>query len=356
MDKIKVVSNINYFCEFYTNNIKEEEIKMVFNKKQSFFLASLIMLLVITIFIFTGIGCAQTKESGVYPEHTIKIIVPWSAGGGTDLISRQIGRIMEEKLGVPVIIENKTGGGGLVGFQAIANAKPDGYTIGSISISMILQKAAGLGYQDFRGLTPIGIYNEDAASLTVNADAPWNSIGEFVEYCKDNPGTVRVSNSGTGAIWHVSALRMEKFFGIDLVHIPYEGGNPAAIAVAGGHVEVTTTSPPEVASLVNAGKLKILAIPAEERINLFPDIPTFKEEGYDFTAGTWRALAGPAGLPEEVTKKLEETLMEVVKDQRYIDFMSKGGFGIRVMGSDAFYKTLEKLESEFIELFKDINL
>jgi tripartite-type tricarboxylate transporter receptor subunit TctC len=212
---------------------------------------------------------------------------------------------MEEKLGVPVIVVNKTGGGGLVGFKAIADAKPDGYTIGSISISLLLQKAVGLAYQDFRELTPIGIYNEDPASLTVNADAPWSNLDEFVEYCKDNPETVRVSNSGTGAIWHVSALRMEKFLGIKVVHIPYKGGNPAAVAVAGGHVEVTTTSPAEVASLVNAGKLKILAIPSEKRVHIFPDVPTFKEEGYDFTAGTWRGLAGPAGLPEEVTKKLK---------------------------------------------------
>jgi len=312
---------------------------------------------IIFILILLALCCVNyVFAEDTYPDDTIRIIVPWSAGGGTDLISRQIAQIMAEKLGVPVIVVNKTGGGGLVGFKAIADAKPDGYTIGSISISLLLQKAVGLAYQDFRELTPIGIYNEDPASLTVNANAPWSNLDEFVEYCKDNPETVRVSNSGTGAIWHVSALRMEKFLGIKVVHIPYKGGNPAAVAVAGGHVEATTTSPAEVASLVNAGKLKILAIPSEERVHIFPDVPTFKEEGYDFTAGTWRGLAGPAGLPEEVTKKLEETLMEVVKDPRYIDFMKNNGYGIRVIGSDKFLKLLKEQESDFIEALKDVEL
>lgn len=319
-------------------------------KKLKVIVSFLVMLLIFTTLI------NPINAEDVYPDDTIRIILPWAAGGGTDLTTRQIAQIMEEKLGVPVIVENKVGGGGLVGFQETANAKPDGYTLGTISLSLILQKAAGLGYQDFRGLTPICMYNEDPASLTVNADAPWDTLEEFVQYCKENPGTVRFSNSGTGAIWHVSALRMADFFDIDIVHVPYEGGNPAATAVAGGHVEATTTSVAEVASLVNAGKLKILAVPAVERHNFFPDVPTFIEEGFDFTAGTWRAIAGPAGLPQEIVDILEEVIIEATKDQRFIDFMNNGGFGIRVMESEEFYKNLEREEAEFIEIFKNIDL
>lgn len=313
----------------------------------------------ISLLVF-GLGLSFSFNSAVfasenYPEKEIRLIVPWAAGGGTDLIGRQIAYVIERELGRPVVVENRTGGGGLVGFRTIAHAAADGYTVGANSISQLLQKAAGIDHQDWTEMTPIAIYNEDPASLTVKADAPWDTLEEFVEYARENPGAIRVSNSGPGAIWHISALRMEREFGVEFIHVPYEGGSPAAIAVAGGHVEATTTSPAEVAALVKAGELKILAIPAENRSNLFPDVPTFIEEGYDFTAGTWRGLVGPAGMPDYAVKALEEAVAIAVEDEGFINFMNNGGFGIRYMGAEAFGNLLAIQDQELKELFEEIS-
>lgn len=290
-----------------------------------------------------------------YPEKEVTVIIPWSAGGGTDLIGRQLAILLEKDLGKPFVVVNKTGGGGAVGFQAIASAKPDGYTIGLISVTMILQKYSATTYVDYKTIKPIALINEDPASLTVNSEAPWKTLSEFLEEAKKEPGKIRLSNSGPGAIWHVAALALEKKTGVKFTHVPYQGGNPAAVALAGGHVEGTTVSPPEVASLVEAGKLKILAIPTNERVAQFPDVPTFKELGIDFTFGTWRAVAAPKETPDEIIEVLAKSIKKALDTQHFKDFMEKGGYGMSYMDAEELAAYMNKLDAQFAELFKDIS-
>jgi tripartite-type tricarboxylate transporter receptor subunit TctC len=263
---------------------------------------------------------------------------------------------MERDLGKPIVVVNKVGGGGAVGFKAIAAAKPDGYTIGLISTSMLLQKYSSITYVDYHTIKPIALINEDPASLTVKRDAPWSSLLELLEYARKNPGKIRVSNSGPGAIWHVAALALEKEADVRFTHIPYEGGNPAAVAVAGGHVEVTTVSPAECGPLVDAGELRILAIPAVERQARFPNVPTFKEAGMDFTFGTWRAFAVPKNTPDEIINVLGGALERAVNTQQYKEFMTKGGFGMRFMNADELQAYMDEQDAQFAELFKTLDI
>jgi len=190
----------------------------------------------------------------------------------------------------------------------------------------------------------------------VNATSPWNTLSDFIAAAKKDPGAIRVSNSGPGAIWHVAAMAFEKAAGIRLTHVPYEGGNPAAVACAGGHVEATTVSPAECAALVDAGKLKILAIPSVDRQGKFPNVPTFKEAGLDFTFGTWRAFAAPKGTPPEVIAVLEAAIKKAIESPGYKKFMENGGFGMRYMGSSDLQKYWGSQEATFAELFKEIDM
>lgn len=315
----------------------------MFNKK--FF--SILIISILVIFVCVNYVFAE------YPEKEVTVICPWSAGGGTDLIGRIISSLLGKELGVPFVVVNKTGGGGTVGFKTMAIAKPDGYTIGLISISMILQKyTLPSSYVDYKTIKPIALINGDPASLTVKSDAPWDNIHEFIKYAKENPKKIRVSNSGPGAVWHTAARLMENKLGLEFTHVPYEGGNPAAVAVAGGHVEATTVSPPEVASLVEAGKLRILAIPAEERLDLFPDVPTFKEEGMDFSFGCWRALAAPKDTPDEVVNVLEKAIKKAIESQDFVDFMKNGGYGILYLNSEKTMTYMEKMDKDLGEILE----
>jgi len=290
-----------------------------------------------------------------YPEKEVTVIVPWSAGGGTDLIGRQLAAQLGKDLGKPFVVVNKTGGGGVVGFQEIASAKPDGYTIGLISVSMIIHKYSASSYVDYKTIRPVALINMDPASLTVNSEAPWNTLSEFLEDAKKEPGKIRMSNSGPGSIWNVAALALEKETGVKFTHVPYKGGNPAAVALAGGHVEATTVSPAEVASLVEAGKLKILAMPTTERIASFPDVPTFKESGIDFTFGTWRAVAVPKDTPDEIVEMLAKSIEKALNVQQFKVFMKNGGYGEAYMDAEELAAYMDKLDTQFAELFKDLN-
>jgi tripartite-type tricarboxylate transporter receptor subunit TctC len=299
---------------------------------------------------------APTAKAADFPKKEITIIVSWKAGGGTDIIARQLAHYMEQELGKSVIVLNKPGGGGTVGFAEMAKAKPDGYTLGMTTNSMLLQKYMSVNYIDYKKFNHFTMVNEDPASLTVPANAKWNTMQEFIEDAKKNPGKFRISNAGPGTSMHAVALQLEKLTGVEFVHVPYEGGNPAAVAVAGGHVEATVVSPAECASLVEAGKLKILAVAAVERLPKLLNVPTYKECGYDLAAGVWRAIAAPKGTPKDVIAVLESAVKKAMERKEYRDFLATGGYGYRYIGSEEMQKYIDNQSAEYDELFKDIEL
>lgn len=294
----------------------------------------------------------QDSAATQFPKREITMIVPWAAGGGTDIVAREIARLMEKELGKPVVVMNVEGGGGAVGFQKIATSRPDGYTIGFTTNSMLLQKYTASTFVDYKKLKHIAMVNEDPATLTVNATAPWNTITEFVDYAKKNPNKIRIANSGPGAIWHVAAMLLEEKIDTKFIHVPYSGAAPAGIAVAGGHIEATTVSPAEVRSLVDSGKLKMLAIAAAERDPNFPNIPTLKESGIDLVIGVWRAVAVPKDTPAYVIQILENAITKAVHSSEYKEFMAKAGFGIRYMSSSDMVPFLDAQNADFASVFK----
>ncbi len=297
-----------------------------------------------------------SRAGAAYPEREITLIVPWAAGGGTDLIARFMGDLMEKDLGKPVVVVNKPGGGGLVGFNTIAAAKPDGYTVGVNTNSQILQKYSASSYCDWRSFAAIGLFNYDPAGFTVNVSAPWKNMKEALDFAKANPGKIRIGNSGPGAIWHVAAALLASKTGVQFTHVPYGGANPAAVAVAGGHVEATSCSPAEVGTLVRGGKLRILAIAADKREALFPDVPTFKESGIDFSFGVWRCLVAPKNTPKEALSRLESAVRKAVNDPKFKDFMTKNGFGQAYQTPAEALATMAKDEKDFEKIVPGLGL
>ncbi len=291
-----------------------------------------------------------------YPEREITLIVPWAAGGGTDLVSRVLADVMKVDLGKPVVVVNKPGGGGLLGFNQIAQAKPDGYTVGIATPSMILQKYSASSYLDWRELAPIAVHNNDPSAFTVKTDAPWKTLKDALNHAKANPMKMRIGNSGPGAIWHIAAAMLGHKLGIQFTHVPYGGGGPAAVATAGGHVEATTISPAEVATLAKGGKLRILAIADEKRDAMFPDVPTFKEAGVDFSFGTWRCLAAPKATPKEIVARLEQSVHKAVKDPKFIDFMTKNGYGQMFLGAAESAELMAQNEKSFEKVVPGLGL
>lgn len=277
-------------------------------------------------------AAAMPGFAAEFPDRPLTLIVPWGAGGGTDATGRMIAGLLKDELGVPVNVVNRTGGSGVVGHSAIATAPADGYTIGVVTVEIGMMHWAGLTDLTGKDYTPIALYNYDAAGIQVRADSEWNTAADFIEAVKANPGKYKGSGTGQGGIWHLALAGMLNDAGAGAGAAPWVPSKGAAAGlqelVAGG-VDVVTSSVVESSALIEAGRVKSLAVMGEERLGAFGDVPTLKEAtGSDWKMAAWRGIAGPKGMPDEAVAKISAALETVWKSAEFQEFMNERGFGL----------------------------
>lgn len=267
-----------------------------------------------------------------FPNRPITLVVPWGAGGGTDAVARMLASLMEKDLGQPVNVVNRTGGSGVVGHSAIATAAPDGYTIGLITVEITMMHHQKLTELNPTSYTPIALVNLDPAGFQVRADSPYKTMADVVAAVKASPGKFKASGTGQGGIWHLALagwLRDAKIDPATVPWVPSNGAAPGLQDLVAGGVEFVPCSLPEARSLIDAGKVRSLAVMAKDRAALFPNVPTLKEAtGSDFTTGAWRGIAAPKGLPADVAARLEASVKKAYDSKEYKDFMAQRGFGL----------------------------
>jgi tripartite-type tricarboxylate transporter receptor subunit TctC len=291
-------------------------------------------------------------QAADFPTKEVQIIIPWAAGGATDLIFRALAATSGKYLGKPVVVVNKPGGGGAVGYTEGMKAAPDGYTLTAAVTPMTIlphQVTTAFTYKNFE---PILNVVSDPSMFLIRSDAPWKSLKEFLDYAKQNPDMITVGNSGAGGGVHLVALAFEKAAGVKFNHIPFSGGGPSVTALLGGHVNAVSVSPPEGIPQIQAGKLKIIALFAEKRLAMFPDVPTVKEQGINFAMGMWRGLAAPKGTPPDIIKKLHDAFKQGMDDPVLkknaadmavnLDYLGPEAFGKLIAGDHDFYEKLVK--------------
>lgn len=297
-----------------------------------------IVVLLLTIGLLVSLSIASAVAAD-YPKRPITMICPWGAGGGTDACSRIIATLLKKELGVPVNVVNRTGGGGAIGHTAMATAKPDGYTIGMPTVEITMMHWMGLTKITYKDMTPIALVNADPSAINVRTDSPWKTYKELEDYVRANPGKLKDSGTGQGGIWHLGMAGWLKAVGLkptDIKWIPSKGAAPALQDLMAGGIEMSTCSLPEAATLIEAGKVRPLAVMADERDPKFPDTPTLKEMGIDWSCAAWRGIAAPKGTPKEITDVLEKAIAKVHKSDDFIKFMKNRGYGIKWMDSAAF--------------------
>jgi len=306
------------------------------------------------------LGVAAGAAHAAWPDRPVTLIVPWGAGGGTDATARIIASLLEKELGQPINVVNRTGGSGVVGHQAIASAAPDGYTIGLITVEIGMMHWQGLTDLSGASYTPLGLVNMDPAGLQVRADSPYKNANELVAAIKANPGKFKSSGTGQGGIWHLAIAGMLKSLNVDPAASPWVPSNGAAPGlqdlVAGG-VEVVPCSLPEARSLIDAGKVKSLAVMSETPASLYPNVPTLKAAtGSDWTIGAWRGMAAPKGIPAEASDKLSAAIRKVAASKEYTEFMAGRGFGVIYMGPQDFAKFMAKSDADLGATMKAVGL
>ena len=297
---------------------------------------------------------------GAYPERPITMIVPWGAGGGTDATARIIGTLLEKELGQPVNVVNRTGGSGVVGHAAIAQSAADGYTIGLITVEIGMMHWQGLTELSGTSYTPIGLVNADPAGLQVRADAPYKNVNELVAAVKANPGKFKASGTGQGGIWHLAIAGMLQDLKVDPASVPWVPSNGAAPGlqdlVAGG-VEIVPCSLPEARSLIDAGKVKSLAVMDDKPAALYPNVPTLKAAtGSGWTMAAWRGVAAPKNIPAEARDKLVAAVKKIVASKEYNEFMTQRGFGVIYAAPEDYAKFMVKSDTDLGATMKAVGI
>jgi len=308
--------------------------------------------------LLAAIACGAAQAA--WPERPVTLIVPWGAGGGTDATARIIGSLLEKELGQPITVVNRTGGSGVVGHQAIAAAAPDGYTIGLITVEIGMMHWQGLTELSGQSYAPIGLVNSDPAGLQVRADSPYKTANELVAAIKANPGKFKASGTGQGGIWHLAIAGMLKDLKVDPAAAPWVPSNGAAPGlqdlVAGG-VEIVPCSLPEARSLIDAGKVRSLAVMNDAPAALYPNVPTLKAAtGSDWKLGAWRGIAAPKGMPAEAHDKLVAAIRKVVASKDYTEFMAQRGFGVVYLGPDDFGKFMARSDADLGATMKAVGI
>jgi tripartite-type tricarboxylate transporter receptor subunit TctC len=301
-----------------------------------------------------GLAAAQS-----YPERPISMVVPWAAGGGTDRIARMVATLLEKELRTPVSVVNRTGGGGAIGHTAISTARPDGYTIGMATVEITMMHWLGLAQVKHADLTPVAQLNFDPAGVSVRSDARWKTIQELIEHVKANPGRLKASGTGRGGIWDLSRAGMLNALGLPenaVPWVPSEGAAPALTEVVAGGIDICTCSLVEAAPLIQAGRVKPLASMGEQRDPLFPDVPTLKEIGINWSMGAWRGITAPRGTPDPVVRTLEQALRKVYDSGEFQKFMKDQGFGIVWRGAADFGRFMADQDKTMGEVMRAVGL
>jgi tripartite-type tricarboxylate transporter receptor subunit TctC len=260
---------------------------------------------------------ALAQGQTAYPDRPIKITVGFAPGGSTDTVTRLMAPRLGALLGQPVVVDNRPGGSGNVATSTTVRAAPDGYNLlmGTISALAINPSMfTDLGFDPTTDLTPIGMAVDIQSVLVVPADRPWRSVADLVAAAKARPDTLSYSSSGIGGAGHLSGALLDHLAGIRTVHVAYRGGGPAMTDLVSGKIDYSFASAPNALPMIEAGRLRALAVPTEQRLPEMPQVPTVAETLPGFSVANWYALVGPRGMPAPVVQKVSAALRAVLQD------------------------------------------
>ena len=294
-----------------------------------------------------------------YPNKPITLIVPWAAGGSTDILARALAEQLTKSLGQPVIVDNRAGASGNIGSNFVAKAKPDGYTLLVGSMSTHAMNPALMPSMPFKGVedfTPIAQMANVVNTMVVHPSVPVSNVKEFIAYAKANPGKLNYASAGSGSTNHLSAVLFEKAAGIDMLHVPYKGGAPAVLDTVSNQTQVLFSAGTQTLPHVKTGKLKLLGVTEAKRSSLMPDVPTVAETVPGCELGVWYGLFGPAGMPKQLVDRLNDATNKALADPNVRTRMD--GIGVEIVKAtpEQFGKVLRDDAARYGKIIRDLGI
>ena len=306
------------------------------------------------IFAVWMLGALPASAAG-YPDHAIKMIVPFAAGGGTDVLARIIAQNLNSKWGQPVVVENQPGASGSIGTRAVMKAVPDGYTLLMASTGALMAVSGGDASFDVnKVLTPIVIGAAPPYLLVVNPSLPVKTTADLVRLAKEKPEGLTFGSSGVGAASHLSGVLFASDAGIKLLHIPYKGTGPAVTDLLGGRIDMIFAPGPVVQQFVQSGQLKALGVTDTKRSKFYPDVPTVAETGVPgYESVGWFGLLAPANTPPEIVKQINEAIVAAMDTQEFRDHLATLGAEPKPQTPEEFGRYINADVAKWSKLVKD---
>lgn len=300
---------------------------------------------------------ALPARAADYPDHAIKMIVPFAAGGGTDVIARIIAKSLNEKWGQPVVVENQPGASGAIGTRAVMKAAPDGYTLLMASTGALMAVSAGAddgaAFDVNKYLTPIVIGAAPPYLLVASPTLPVKTTADLVRYAREKPDGLTFGSSGVGAASHLSGLLFASETGIKMLHIPYKGTGPAVTDLLGGRIDVMFAPGPVVQQFVQSGQLKALGVTDTQRSKFYPDVPTVADAVRGYESVGWFGLLAPPDTPQDIVRKLNEAIVAAMQTQDFRDHLATLGAEPRPQTPEEFGRYINADVAKWSKLVKD---
>jgi len=293
-----------------------------------------------------------------YPNHPIRLIIPFPPGGSNDVVGRLVAKQLSIKLGQQVIVDNRGGAGGVIGTEAAAQATPDGYTLLVVSLAHAVNPSLyKLNYDPIKSFTPISIMATGPNVLVVNPDLPVHSVKELVALAKEKPGTLDYASAGVGSFQHLGGELFKLVAGVDLQHVPYKGGGPAMQDVIAGHVKIMFSSLVQTTPFIKSGQLRALGVGSRERNPILPDVPTIAEAGVPgYQADNWWGIVAPAGLPQPIVDKLYAAVQDVLKSPELTEAFAREGAAAVTMTTAEFGAYIQSEMAKWARVVKEGNI
>jgi tripartite-type tricarboxylate transporter receptor subunit TctC len=321
------------------------------------FVRAIQLLIAAAFFVFARDGALQAQT---YPDRPIRMISNGNPGGVIDLMAQIAAKHLSPRLRIAVVVDSRGGASGIIGTQAVVSATPDGYTLlfsGVDGMDILPTPIKQLPYDPAKDLIPIAQITQVDVVLAVGAHVQANSVKELVGLAKANPGKLTFASTGTGSMNHMAGELLKLKAGIDMLHVPYKGSNPAVTDALGGRVDVVFTGVATAVGHVKTGGLKVLAVAGAHRSTMMPDVPTMEESGYPgFFAGSWFGVLAPAGTPAPIVDKLADELEKMANSPEYLTNVSSIGSEKEILLKENFARSIATEREHWHDVAKQVNI
>jgi len=302
-----------------------------------------------------ALAAFEVAAADNYPAKPIKIVVPYTPGGGADILTRTLAAALTPKLGQQVIVENRPGGNTIIGSEYVANAQPDGYTLLLVPASFAINPSFyKVPYDTVKGFSPVGLVALVPLMLVANPNVQINSVKNLIDLAKAKPGKLTFASYGSGSPAHLAGELFKSMVGVDMLHIPYKGSAPALADVVAGHVAIMFSSMSPAVPLVKSGRLKGIAVTTTKRVPAMKDLPTIAEAGVPgYEVQAWNGIVAPAGTSKEIVAKLNRAIVEIVATKEFSDRISAQGFEPESSSPEEFAELIQRDILKWAKVIKD---